>query len=67
MFTILTSYTDNIAANRAKSDLESAGIECFLSDENMSNLYPMISSPFGGIKLHVEEKDAAKAAEILGL
>lgn len=65
MFKILRSYYNNIEAHRAKSILEEAGIECFLSDENISNLYPMMSSPFGGIKLHVEEKDMEKACRIL--
>jgi hypothetical protein len=49
----------------AKSALESAGIECFLADEDSIRLDWFISNALGGIKLWVKEKDAHEADELL--
>lgn len=49
----------------AKSALESAGIECFLADENTVRIDWLWSNLLGGIKLWVKEKDAREANELL--
>lgn len=63
---VLKSYDNPTIANLEHGILQDAGVECFLSDESVVNLYPMFSSPFGGVKLHVFEEDKEKALEILG-
>ena len=63
---ILKSYDNQAIAHLEKQLLESADIPCFLSDESIVNLYPMFSSPMGGVKLHVFEEDEEKALGILG-
>jgi len=62
---ILKSYDNPALANLEKEILNQEGISCFLSDENVVQLYPMFSSPFGGIKLHIFEEDEEKAERIL--
>ena len=47
-----------------KSRLEAEGITCFLKDENISNVLPMGSLSFGGVKLQVALRDGFKALEI---
>lgn len=50
----------------AKSILEQNGIACFLANECFAQLYPLYgTSNVGGVQLHLFEKDAAKAAEVL--
>ncbi|MGA2509581.1 MAG: DUF2007 domain-containing protein [Candidatus Acidiferrales bacterium] len=48
-----------------KSILDSAGIECFLFDENMIRLDWFLSNALGGIKLRVRQEDAETAAALL--
>jgi hypothetical protein len=54
-----------IDANIAKTKLDAYGIPCFLTEENMSNLYP--GQPFLAFKvrLHVFAKDEEQAHTIL--
>ncbi len=54
-----------VTANMECNVLKENGIECFLSDENIVQLYPMFSSPFSGIRLHLFEKDKDSAEKIL--
>ncbi|HEY5329089.1 MAG TPA: DUF2007 domain-containing protein [Acidobacteriaceae bacterium] len=49
----------------ARSVLESAGIECFLQDENTVRTDWFWSNMIGGARLQVAEEDAAAAAEVL--
>ena len=49
----------------AKGSLESAGIECFLADENLVRLDWFISNFIGGIKLNVRVADVENARKIL--
>jgi hypothetical protein len=62
---VYQSYLDPINANIVKGLLDSHGIECFLSDENMVTLNAMYSSAVGGVKLHVFEKDIDRILAIL--
>ena len=61
----LRQFRDLPEALLAKGSLESAGIECFLRDDNMVRLDWFISNFIGGIKLCVRQEDAEKARGIL--
>ena len=58
-------FRDLPEALLAKGSLESAGIECFLADENLVRLDWFISNFIGGIKLNVRAVDAANAQKLL--
>lgn len=58
-------FRDLPEALLAKGSLESAGIECALTDENMVRLDWLISNLLGGVKLQVTPDDAAAAQAIL--
>jgi hypothetical protein len=49
----------------AKGSLESAGIECFLADDNYVRMDWFISNAIGGVKLRVKPEDVDAANEIL--
>ncbi len=63
--TVVRQFRDMPEALLAKGLLESAGIECFLVDDNLVRLNWFISNGIGGIKLSVNAEDAQPAAEIL--
>jgi hypothetical protein len=58
-------FRDLPEALLAKGSLESAGIECFLADDNLVRLDWFISNFIGGIKLNVRAADAANAQKLL--
>jgi len=62
---VLRSYLALPDALLAKSILDSAGIECFLADQNIIRLDWFLSNALGGVKLLVREEDAAEAAAVL--
>ena len=62
---IIRQFRDLPEALLAKGSLESAGIECFLADENLVRLDWFISNFIGGIKLRVRPQDAESALKIL--
>ena len=61
----IAKFRDTPEALLAKGALESAGIECFLGDDNVVRLDWFISNFIGGIKLRVHEEDADAARQIL--
>src|SRR6202045_3229911 len=61
----IRQFRDLPEALLAKGSLESAGIECFLADENLVRLDWFISNFIGGIKLNVRVADVANARKIL--
>jgi hypothetical protein len=61
----IRQFRDLPEALLAKGSLESAGIECFLADENLVRLDWFISNLIGGIKLNVRPADEANARKIL--
>jgi len=61
----LRQFRDLPEALLAKGSLESAGIECFLADENLVRLDWFISNFIGGIKLNVRAADYANAQQLL--
>jgi hypothetical protein len=61
----IRQFRDLPEALLAKGSLESAGIECFLADENLVRLDWFISNFIGGIKLNVRAVDAENAQNLL--
>lgn len=61
----IRQFRDLPEALLAKGSLESAGIECFLRDENLVRLDWFISNFVGGVKLCVKAEDAEKAKALL--
>jgi hypothetical protein len=61
----IRQFRDLPEALLAKGSLESAGIECFLADENLVRLDWFISNFIGGIKLNVRAEDEANARKLL--
>ena len=61
----IRQFRDLPEALLAKGSLESAGIECFLADENLVRLDWFISNFIGGIKLNVRPTDASNAQQLL--
>lgn len=49
----------------ARTVLESAGIECFLADENMMRIFWPYQAAAGGVRLQVLDSDAELALELL--
>ena len=62
---VLRSYRDITEAMIDRTTLESAGIECFLYDDNLVRLDWFVSNAIGGVKVVVCEKDVPEAARIL--
>ncbi len=58
-------FRDLPEALLAKGMLDSAGIECYLADENMVRLDWFISNLLGGVKLKVREEDFGTALSVL--
>ncbi len=58
---------DNLTeAHLVKGRLENEGINCFLTNQNFTNLVPMYNNMMGaGIQIMIEEKNYEKAYEIL--
>jgi hypothetical protein len=61
----IRQFRDLPEALLAKGSLESAGIECFLADENLVRLDWFISNFIGGIKLNVRTADEVNARQLL--
>lgn len=58
-------YNSVIDANIIKTKLDAYGIPCFLTGENISNLYPLPANGFSGTRLHVFEHDVSQIDELL--
>lgn len=64
---VFQHFDNSIDANIIKSKLDAYGIACFLTDENLSNLYPGVGSYIGSfrVRLHVFAKDVDEATRII--
>ena len=62
---LIRRFQDLPEAQLAKGSLESSGIECFLTDDNMVRMNWFASNWLGGVKLLVNRNDAETAAAIL--
>ncbi|HEX6222968.1 MAG TPA: DUF2007 domain-containing protein [Chryseolinea sp.] len=63
---VLRKFETSIEANIVKAKLDAYGIPCFLTEENMANLYPGASSLMNfSVRLHLFAHDLEKARHIL--
>ena len=65
LFVTVAAFDNYISAHIAKGRLEEEHIKCYLQDENINTIYPLLSGALGGIKLMVAEVQAERALEIL--
>ncbi|MFZ6012210.1 MAG: DUF2007 domain-containing protein, partial [Bacteroidota bacterium] len=62
---VVSQFLNAIDANIAKTKLDAHGVPCFLTEENMANLYPgQEYLPFR-VRLHIFKKDIDNAKKIL--
>lgn len=62
---VFAQYNTAIEANIVKGKLDSYDVACFLSEENMANLYPGNPILAFSVKLHIFAKDKERAQQIL--
>lgn len=62
---VFRKYDSAIDANLAKTKLDAYGIPCFLTEENLNNLYPLHNVPLFGVRLHIFSNDAELAEQVL--
>ena len=62
---IFRAYDTVVEANLAQAKLDAHDIPCFLTDENLTNLYPIRNSIFPGVRLHIFEKDYEEVKSLL--
>ena len=63
---VLKKFETTIEANLAKAKLDAYGIPCFLTEENMTNLYPGASALMNfNVRLHLFARDLQRAQELL--
>ncbi|MFH0867417.1 MAG: DUF2007 domain-containing protein [Bacteroidota bacterium] len=62
---VIRAYNFQHEALIDKAKLDSAGIDCFLKNDNMEIIQPFFSQSEGGIKLMVMSNDATAALEVL--
>ncbi len=62
---VFAVYDSVIDANIIKTKLDAYGIPCFLTDENISNLYPLPGNSFSGARLHVFESDVEQVKSLV--
>jgi DNA-directed RNA polymerase subunit RPC12/RpoP len=63
---VLKNFETTIEANLAKAKLDAYGIPCFLTEENMTNLYPGASALMNfNVRLHLFARDLQRAQELL--
>lgn len=58
-------FDSAIDANLAKTKLDAYGIPCFLTEENLTNLYPLQNTVLFGVRLHIFSNDQDQADKIL--
>ena len=62
---VLKHFDSAIEANIAKTKLDAYGVPCFLTEENMANLYPGQSLYAFKIRLHLFASDRERAIQVL--
>lgn len=61
----LKVFDNPVDAHILRTKLESEGIPCYLFDENIIGVNPLLNMAIGGIKLNVSSADLERALEIL--
>ena len=61
----IETYTYVGQADVARAELEKAGIQAFLADDNLIQMDWFLGNAVGGVKLQVAEEDAEDALQII--
>ncbi len=64
-FIPIRSYDSYVKANLVIAKLQEQDIHCYLKDENITTILPILGNSIGGIKICVAENDITKAKELL--
>jgi hypothetical protein len=62
---VFESYDTVVKASLAKTKLDAYGIPCFLTEENLTSLYPVSIGVFPGVRLHIFERDLEEVKNVL--
>ncbi|HMG90824.1 MAG TPA: DUF2007 domain-containing protein [Chryseolinea sp.] len=63
---VFKRFDNVIEANIAKSKLDAYGVPCFLTEENMANLYPGASNMMNSnVRMHIFSHDAERARQVM--
>jgi Putative prokaryotic signal transducing protein len=62
---VFRKFENSIDANIVKTKLDAYGVPCFLTEENLSNLYPGQSFLFFHVRLHLFATDVERANQIM--
>ncbi len=63
---VFQKFDNAIEANIVKSKLDAYGVPCFLTEENMANLYPGASNLMNfSVRLHLFQHDMERARQIM--
>lgn len=62
---VFQRFENALDANLAKTKLDAYGIPCFLTEENLANLYPLQNTVLFGVRLHIFSQDTEHAQKIL--
>ena len=62
---VFKKFENSIDASIVKAKLDAYGIPCFLTEENLANLYPGQHFMIFNIRLHLFAKDEEQARQIL--
>lgn len=62
---VIRTYGRALDAQIARSRLQASGVPCFLPDEQLSTIDPLLTDALGGVRLQVNAADADRAREIL--
>jgi len=62
---VFKRFENAIDANIAKTKLDAYGVPCFLTDEHLTNLYPLQNLILFGVRLHIFNKDREAAEQVL--
>lgn len=62
---VFKKYVSVMAANLAKTKLDAYGIPCFLTNEQISSLYPVPFMSGMEVGLHIFKDDEGRVSEIL--
>ena len=62
---VFKRFENAFMANVAKTKLDAYGVPCFLTDENLANLYPFQNFLAMSVRLHLFAKDVEWAKSVL--
>lgn len=64
-FVVLLTFDNYVTAHIAMGKLKDEGVDCWLKDEHLLSIDPILTNAVGGIKLMVDKQKAHLAARLL--